>query len=65
MANIPLLNMAIIWSAKEFALQLCLRVFALLQTRAFKRDIKGDTKQDVYLKGVILALLWEREISKD
>ena len=48
--------MALMWNAKEFALQPCRKVFALLRICAFKHSDKADTKQDIYQKDVILAL---------
>ena len=45
----------LIWSAKEFALQPCWRVFLLLKICSFKHSNYIDTKQDIYLKGVILS----------
>ena len=46
------------WSAKNFALQPCWRLFVRLQIRSFRHLNKADTKQNIYLKDVILALLW-------
>ena len=52
-----LLYTALIWSAKNFALQPCLVICAALnsQIQALKLN---NTKQDIYLKNVILALSW-------
>ena len=51
-----LLYMALIWIVKKFSLQPCCRVFVLLGICAFKHSNKVDTKQDIYLKNIILAL---------
>ena len=50
--------MAVIWGAKNVALQLGWGVCVILLFRTFKHLNKADTKQDIYLKDVILALLW-------
>ena len=50
-----LLYTALIWSTKNFALQPYWKVFVLLKICAFKHSNKADTKQDIYLKYVILG----------
>ena len=50
----------LIWSAKNFALQPSWRVFVLL-----KDSNKADTKQDIYLKVVILVQHGECENSEN
>ena len=51
-----LLYKALIWSAKNFALQPFWRIFVLLNIRIFKHSNKADTMQDIYLKDVNLVL---------
>ena len=48
--------MALILSAKNFTLAPCWRFFVLLKICTFNHSNKADTKQDIYLKDVILAL---------
>ena len=48
--------MALIWSAKNFALQPYWRIFVLVKIHTLKHSNNIDTKKDIYLKDVIFAL---------
>ena len=54
-AQVRILYTALIWSAKSFALQPCWRVFYFKFVHS-STQTKPNTKQDIYLKDVILAL---------
>ena len=60
-----ILYMALILSAKNFALQPCWTVFVLLLICAFKHSNKADIKLDIYLKDFFWHNQVERENSEN